>query len=119
MIELDSIGSGLVGTVNGEPATLDGGIPYYDWMGAHLLDPPSSGIIELLGEPIADITQSFKQSCKANCRKYQFTLKNQRILGLSLNLWVSHKPIVKAVPLKKNGLDVENGEWLEIELKVS
>lgn len=118
LIELDSIGSGLVGTVNGEPATLDGGIPYYNWVGAHLLNPPSSGIIELLGKPIADITQSFKHSCKANCRKYQFTLKDQQLLGLSLNLWVSQKPIVKAVPLKKNGLNVETGEWVEIELKV-
>ena len=119
LIELDSLGSGLVGTVNCEPATLDGGIPYYQWLGAHLLDPPSSGKIELLGEPIADITQSFKHSCKATCREYQFTLRNQEILGLSLNLWVSHKPIVKVIPLKKNGLNIETGDWIEIELKVS
>jgi len=119
LIELGSLGSGLVGTVNGEPATLDGGIPYYDWLGAHLLDPPDSGTIELLGEPIAEITQRFKNSCKATCREYSFTLKNQRLLGLSLNLWLSQKPIVKAVPLKKNRLNVENGEWVEIELKVS
>ena len=119
LIEQNSRGSGLVGTVNGEPATLDGGIPYYRWMGAHLLDPPSSGTIELLGNPIADITQSFKRSCKATCREFWFTVKNQLILGLSLNLWLSQVPIVKLIPLKKNVLDVETGEWVEVELKVS
>jgi murein DD-endopeptidase MepM/ murein hydrolase activator NlpD len=119
LIELESLGSGLVGTVNGEPATLDGGIPYYDWMGAHLLDPPSSGTIELLGTPIADITQSFKHSCKAACRKYQFTIDKQEILGLSLNLWLRQAPIVKVIPFKKKGLNVKIEDWVEIELKVS
>jgi len=119
LIRLGSKGSGLVGTVNGEPATLDGGIPYYGWLGAHLYDAPSSGTIELLGKPIANITQSFENSCKAICREYSFSLKKQPILGLSLNLWPSQEPIIKAIPMRKNGLDVELGEWVEVELRVS
>jgi len=46
-------------------------------------------------------------------------LKNKQILGLSLNLWVQQKPVIKTIPLKKNGLNVETGEWVKIELKVS
>jgi murein DD-endopeptidase MepM/ murein hydrolase activator NlpD len=39
-IKLNTKSIGLVGTVNGEPATLDGGIPYYGWLGAHIRDAP-------------------------------------------------------------------------------
>ncbi len=119
VIKLNSNNPGLVGTVNGEPATLDGGIPYYGWLGAHVLDAPGSGTIELLGQPIADITQSFHHSCKGTCREYHFTLGNQRLLGLSLVLWPRNEPLVKAIPLKINELDLEIGQWVEIDLKVS
>jgi hypothetical protein len=118
-IKLESKGSGLVSTVKGEPATLDGGIPYYGWMGAHTVDAPESGTIDLLGVPIADITQRFHRSCKAESRNYQFTINNKPILGLSLTLCLCSEPIVKAIPLERNGLDLEMGDWVEVELRVA
>jgi hypothetical protein len=118
-IKLDTNDPGLVGTVNGEPAVLDGGIPYYGWLGAHLLDAPGRGTIELLGQPIADITENFNNSCKGTCREFSFTLNDQKLLGLSLVIWPSRDPLVKAVPLQKNRLNLEIGQWVEIGLKVS
>lgn len=119
LIKLDLKNFGLVGTVNGKPATLDGGIPYYGWMGAHLLDAPCSGTIELLGQPIANIIESFNNSCKGTCREFYFMLNDQRLLGLSLVLWPRKDPLVKIVPLKINELDLEIEQWVEIDLKVS
>jgi hypothetical protein len=118
LIRLES-GCGLVGSVNGLPATLDGGIPYYGWLGAHLEDAPESGTIELTGVPIADVTQGFTNSCKADCRGFQFLIHNKPILGLSLTIWPNGKPLIKVIPLKINGLNLEKGDWAEVELKVS
>ena len=119
LIKLNPKNNGLVGTVNGEPATLDGGIPYCGWLGAHQMDAPCSGTIELLGQPIADITEQFNNSCKGICREFHFTLGDQRLLGLSLVLWPSGEPSAKIIPSKINGLDIEIGQWVEIDLKVS
>ena len=117
LIQLES-GSGLVGSVNGVPATLDGGIPYYGWLGTHLENPPDSGTVELLSSPIADVTQGFKNSCKADCRGFQFLVHGKPILGLSLTIWLNGKPLIKAIPLKINGLNLEKGAWAEVKLKV-
>ncbi len=117
LIRLES-GCGLVGSVNGLPATLDGGIPYYGWLGAHLGDAPESGTIELMGAPIADVTQGFMNSCKAECRDFKFLIHSKSILGLSLTLWPNESPLIKAIPLKLNGLDLETGDFVEVELKV-
>jgi hypothetical protein len=118
LIQLKSKGVGLVGSVNGNPATLDGGIPYYGWLGAHLTEVDSSGTIELLGKPIADITQTFKKSNIGLCREYQFIIEDKPILGLSLNLWPISPPIVKIIPLKIDGLHVEMGDWIEVKLRI-
>ena len=107
---------GLAGTVNGEPAILDGGIPYYGWLGAHLRDPPSSGTIELTGVPIADITQSFKHSCKADCRKFQFTANKKPIMGISLTIWPNQSPLVKLYPSTIGKLALNLGDLVEVEL---
>lgn len=116
-IQLGAVGSGLVGTVNGEPAILDGGIPYYGWLGAHMENAPESGTIELLGVPIADVTERFRHSCKGTSREYQFTVKDKPILGLSLTLTLTDEPLVKLIPVEKNGLNVEMDEWVEVKLK--
>ncbi|MCJ7731793.1 hypothetical protein MUP51_05700 [Candidatus Bathyarchaeota archaeon] len=119
LIRLEQDGVGLAGSVNGVPATLDGGIPYYGWLGAHLSEAPEAGVVELLGVPIADVTHAFKHSCRAECRDYKFLIKNKPILGLSLTLWPSNRVLVKAIPLKINGLDLAFGDWVEVELRVS
>ncbi len=113
-LEKDAIG--LAGTVNGEPAILDGGIPYYGWLGAHLSEPPASGTIELTSVPIADITQSFKHSCKAECRNFHFTANKKPIMGISLTLWPNHSPLVKLYPSKIGGLGLNLGDSVEVEL---
>lgn len=119
LIRLEQKGIGLAGTVNGEPAILDGGIPYYGWLGAHLYEAPSAGTVELTGVPIADINQSFIHSCKAKCREIQFTVNNTPILGISLTLWPSQSPLVKLYPVKIGGLNLEVGDLVEVELRVS
>ena len=119
LIKLETHCSGLMGTVNGEPAIIEGGLPYYGWVGAHIENPPERGSVELLGEPISIVTERFHQSCKGTGNNYYFTIKNEKILGLSLTLWVNYQPLVKAIPLKKGGLNLEKGEWVKVELMVS
>lgn len=117
-IKTESKSIGLIGEADGRPAFFDGGIPYYGWMGAHLHEPPTSGKLKLLGEEVADITQSFKSSCKAECRSFSFTVKDRPVLGLSLTLRPVHETLVKIVPIWGHPLDVEVGEWLEVQLNV-
>lgn len=119
LIKLETHCSGLMGTVNGEPAIIEGGIPYYSWVGAHTESPPDSGSIELLGEPIATVTERFQKSCKGTGNNYSFMIKNEKIMGLSLTLWANYQPLIKAIPLKKGELNLEKDEWVKIELKVS
>jgi len=119
LIQLEAEASGLIGTVNDEPAVIDGGIPYYGWLGAHISEAPSSGTIELMGQPIGDITESFGYACRATGRNYYFTVKGEKILGLSLTLWPNGRPLVKVIPLKKGCLRLERGEWCRIELRHS
>ena len=117
-IQMDSGSIGLVGEAGEEPAFLDGGIPYYGWMGAHIRNPPSSGTIKLLGRDIADITQAFNGSCKADCRGFSFSVKGKPILGLSLILRPVKETLVKIIPFRLDILDLEVGEWLGVQLNV-
>jgi len=112
-------GTGLAGTVNGETAFLDGGIPYYGWLGAHLFEAPFEGTIELTGVPIADINHSFKHSCTAQCRSFYFTANKAPIMGLSLTLWPNKKPLVKLYPSMIGGFDLKIGDLVEVELSLS
>lgn len=118
LIKLEAECTGLIGTVNGEPALIEGGIPYYGWLGAHIENPADSGTIELMGEPIAEITERFNHSCKGIGNGYHFKIKDKRILGLSLTLWANNQPLIKAIPLQIGGLELEVGEWVEIQLRV-
>ena len=117
-IRLNMSSIGLVGEAGGKPAFLDGGVPYYGWIGAHLFAPPSVGTIRLLGQDIADITQVFKSSCRANCMGFTFSVKDRQILGLSLTLQPRKETLIKVMPVRLGGLDVEVGEWLEVRLNV-
>jgi len=118
LIQLETKSLGLGCIVNGEPATLDGGIPYYGWLGSHILNAPNSGVVEIVKKPIADVIQGFKKSCKAKCRDFRFSLNGKPLLGLSLTLWPNLKPLIKLIPLKRNDFNIEKGEWVEIKLKV-
>lgn len=117
-IRLNSTSTGLVGKVNGSPAILDGGIPYYRWMGAHLPDPPSEGEVTLLGKTIGTITEVFDGSCKADCTDFSFSVENTLILGLSLTIQPRKETLVKLYPRKKGVLEPSLGDWLEVNLDV-
>lgn len=118
-IKLPSDAAGLVGTVSGEPAILDGGIPYYGWMGAHLPDPPKQGDIHLLGKKLASITQVFEGSCKAECTEFSFTVGDKPILGLSLTVQPKKLALLKILPRKRGVLGHEIGDWVRIELNTN
>lgn len=109
---------GLIGSVNGKPAILDGGIPYYGWFGGHILNAPKLGTLELLGTPIGNVKGGYNNSCIAECKNFQFTVKKTPLLGLSLTIWPNGRPLIKAIPMKINGLQVEKSEWIDVDLKV-
>lgn len=107
--------NGLVGTVNSSSALLDGGVPYYGWMGAHLPDPPESGEIKLLGKTIATITDTFDGSCKGDINGFKFTVEGEPILGLSLTLQPRNEAVVKLLPLRRSFFNHKEGDWVSIE----
>ncbi len=117
-IRINSTSIGLVGTVNGCPAILDGGIPYYRWMGAHLSIPPSEGVISLMGKTIGTITEVFEGSCKADCADFSFFVKDMSLFGISLTLQPRKEALVKLYPRKMGSLEPSLGDWLDVKLNV-
>jgi hypothetical protein len=115
-IRLNSTSTGLVGEVNDTPAILDGGIPYYRWMGAHLQCPPAQGEITLLGKTIGNIIEVFDGSCKADCTDFSFSVDNNLILGLSLTLQPRKETLVKIYPRRTDVFEPSVGDWLEVKL---
>lgn len=116
-IRLNSTSTGLVGEVNGFAAILDGGIPYYRWMGAHLPDSPARGEITLLGKTIGTITEVFDGSCKADSTDFSFSVDNVSILGLSLTIQPRNETLVKIYPRRTGVFKPSMGDWLEVELE--
>ena len=113
IIALRSEGHGLLGEVNGTFGVLDGGIPYYGWMGVHL-DYPTKGEVKLLGKPIGDVKTVFRSSVIADVRDFSFKVEGNPVRGLSLYLSPIKKPIVKILPLKIGNLLLEEGNTVEI-----
>ncbi len=116
-IKLSQKSYGLQGEVNSVSGVLDGGIPYYGWLGVHL-DEPNLGEIRLLGRTIADVIRIYPGSCIANTREFNFTLNDKPILGLSLYLTPIKQPIVKILPRKIGALNVEEGQVIEIKIEI-
>ena len=116
-IRLNSTSTGLVGEVNGSSAILDGGIPYYRWMGAHLSDPPAQGEITLLGKTIGTITEVFDGSCKADCADFSFSVDGTSILGLSLTIQPRKESLVKIYPRRTGVFKPRLGDWLEVKFE--
>jgi hypothetical protein len=118
MIRLEGASSGLVGEVDGVAGVLDGGIPYYGWVGLHL-DEPRLGEIKLMGVKIGEADSLHTGSCVGPCSGFSFTLENTPLLGLSLYLTPVPKPLVKAIPRTRRGLKVDVGDWVEMNLSSS
>ncbi len=117
LLRLDACGMGLIGELNGEPGLVDGGVPYYRWLGFHT-ERPTVGAVKLLGSPIADVKEVKDRAAIADTRGFGFTLDGAPLLGLSLYLTPRGRPIVKILPRKIGEMSLSPGDVKEVELRV-
>ena len=117
LMRLGSGGVGLTGELEGEPGVVDGGIPYYGWLGFHT-ERPVVGTVKLLGQPIADVKEVKDRAAIADTRGFSFTLDGEPLLGLSLYMTPRPEPIVKILPRKIGGLGLSSGDVVSVELRV-
>jgi hypothetical protein len=117
LVRLGTRGAGLTGELGGEPGVVDGGIPYYGWLGFHT-ERPTLGAVRLLGSPIADVKEVKDRAAVADTRVFSFTLDGEPLLGLSLYLTPRPGPIVKVLPRKIGGLSLSPGDEAAVELRV-
>jgi hypothetical protein len=117
LMRLSSHGAGLMGDLEGEPGVIDGGIPYYGWLGFHT-ERPALGTVGLLGQPIADVKEVKDRAAIADTRGFSFTLDDEPLLGLSLYLTPTPEPVVKILPSRIGGLSLSPGDVAAVELKV-
>ena len=115
LLRLGGASHGLVGDVEGALGLLDGGIPYYGWMGVHT-DEPRVGAIRLLGVRVGEASSIHAGSCVGTCGGFRFTVGKTPLLGLSLYLTPAAGPLVKAIPRRIGGLDLVEGDWVEVSL---
>ena len=108
---------GLQCKAGGYPGILDGGIPYYGWLGVHT-DTSSLGVgsVNLCGIEIADISESSPQGCVATCRDISLTVWKERV-GLSTCLYPKGNPRFFLIPLSQRGLSLEPGARFSIEIR--
>lgn len=75
LIQLESTRAiGVAADIGGVTGILDGGIPLYGWFGAHYHKPPKTKSIKLLGKTIGQITKTNKNTCIAQCVKFETRL---------------------------------------------
>jgi len=117
LLRLRTRGAGLTGDLDGEPGVVDGGIPYYGWLGFHT-ERPTYGAVRLLGHPIADVKEVKDRAAIAETRGFSFILDSEPLLGLSLYLTPRAEPIVKVLPRKIGGLDLSTGGVASVKLRV-
>ena len=117
LMRLNSRGAGLTGDLDGEPGVIDGGVPYYGWLGFHT-ERPTVGTVRLLGHPVADVKEVKDRAAIAEPRGFRFTLDGEPLLGLSLCLTPKPDPLVKILPIKIGGLTLSRGDVAAVELKV-
>ena len=108
---------GLQCEAGGAPGVLDGGIPYYGWLGVHTDATPYRGVsVRLCGKEIADISETGPQGCVATCRDFSLTVGNERV-GLSTCLYPRGDPRFLLIPLSQGGLSLEPGARFSIEIR--
>ena len=107
----------MTGELEGELGVVDGGIPYYGWLGFHA-ERPVVGTVKLLGQPIADVKEVKDRAAIADTRGFSFTLDGEPLLGLSLYMTPRPEPIVKILPRKIGGLSLSPGDVVSVELRV-
>jgi hypothetical protein len=108
---------GLQCEAGGAPGVLDGGIPYYGWLGVHTdATPHREGSVNLCGKEIADISETGPQGCVATCRDFSLTVGKERV-GLSTCLYPRGEPRFFLIPLSHGGLSLEPGARFSIEIR--
>lgn len=108
---------GLQCEAGGAPGVLDGGIPYYGWLGVHTdATPRREGSVNLCGKEIADISEMGPLGCVATCRDFSLTVGNERV-GLSTCLHPKGDPRFLLIPLSQGGLSLEPGARFSIEIR--
>ncbi|UCD43775.1 MAG: hypothetical protein JSV27_06360 [Candidatus Bathyarchaeota archaeon] len=111
----DVRGWGLPGFVGGVPGLLDGGIPYYGWLGAHTEEPPRGNEVRLCGRTIAEISETRDGTCVAKCTNFKFAIDGTSV-GLSLYLHPRSRPEVVVVPPRLKGLLIEESSEISITI---
>jgi hypothetical protein len=107
---------GLTGSINGVPVVLDGGLPYYGWLGAHFEEIPHGDRIELCSVIIAEIREMKGRTCVADCTDFNFRIDGMPI-GLSIYLHPRANPEAVIIPHRIGGLKLEEGEEVIINLE--
>jgi hypothetical protein len=108
---------GLQCEAGGAPGVLDGGIPYYGWLGAHTDATPNiEGSVNLCGREIANIFETGPHGCVATCRDVSLTVGEERV-GLSTCLYPRGDPRFFLIPLSRGGLNLEPGTRFSIEIR--
>lgn len=74
LIKLNLRGSVVVADVGGVPGILDGGVPIYDWFGAHVENPIKNRPVRLLGKTIGTVTNVSPRTCVAECTDFSIRL---------------------------------------------
>lgn len=116
LVRLEGVrGWGLPGLVGGVPGILDGGIPYYGWLGAHTEEPPRGTEVRLCGRTIAEISETRDGTCVADCTDFKFAIDGTSV-GLSLYLHPRSRPEVVVVPPHLKGLLIEESSEVSITI---
>jgi hypothetical protein len=115
LITLDYQGNGLTCLIDDSIGILDGGIPYYGWMGIHM-NKPVAGTVKLIGKDIAHVVNIGEGYVLADCFDFNFNLDDQLLFGLSLYLTPINTPIVKILPLYGRELGLKIGDFVKVEI---
>lgn len=115
LITLDFKGNGLTCLINDSVGILDGGIPYYGWMGVHT-NESVLGLVRLLGKDIARVVNFGEGYVLADCFDFNFSLDDQLLFGLSLYLTPINIPKVKILPLYGRELGLNIGDYVNVEI---
>ncbi len=118
LVRLDTPSHGLPADVGGVSGVLDGGIPYYGWMGVHYdSGKPEGGAVELMGHPIATIEAIHDRVCLADCTDFSVKVEGNPILGLSLRLSPRKGTEFKLVPMRLGGLVLDEGSEVTVHIE--
>jgi murein DD-endopeptidase MepM/ murein hydrolase activator NlpD len=117
VLRLDNeIRNGLPCTVGGEPGIIDGGIPYYGWLGVHTInEAPDRGIVRLCDEPIATVNGAQGRSCTALFSEFSIRVNGRRV-GLSLYLYPYTMQDILLIPLRPGKLSLEESSEIKVSI---